>query len=151
MLFRSKWFYIGGAVGSGKTHICTAICNELLKKRAVTYMPWREEAVKLKTIVNDISYQVEMDKLKKVDVLYIDDFLKTKSGDQPTGGDINIAFEIINYRYNNSLTTIISSERTINEVIKVDEATGSRIFQFAKEYGIDLGKDKAKNMRLMSR
>ena len=36
---REGWFYIGGQVGAGKTHICTAIANRLLLQgKGVRYM-----------------------------------------------------------------------------------------------------------------
>mgnify|MGYP007129053868 CR=1 FL=1 len=36
---REGWFYIGGQVGAGKTHICTAIANRLmLQGKGVRYM-----------------------------------------------------------------------------------------------------------------
>ena len=47
------------------------------------------------------------------------------AGKPITQGDINIAFEIINYRYINDLITIISSELLLDEIINIDEATGS--------------------------
>lgn len=120
------WFFIGGQVGSGKTHICTAICGELLKKCVeVKYMLWRNEASRLKAKVNDDSYEELIKPLKEARVLYIDDFFKGGV----TTGDINLAFEIINDRYNKGLATIISSEKMMSEVLDIDEAIGSRIVE----------------------
>ncbi len=118
------WFYIGGQVGSGKTHICTAICGELLRKGVeVKYMLWRNEASRLKAKVNDDEYETLMKPLREARVLYIDDFFKGGV----TTGDTNLAFEIINDRYNKGLATVISSEKTLMEVLEIDEAIGSRI------------------------
>ena len=48
------WFFIGGQTGAGKTHICTAICRELLLSgRSVKYMLWRDDIVKIKGCAND--------------------------------------------------------------------------------------------------
>ena len=84
------WFFISGRPGSGKTHLCTGICNELLNDGVkVLYMVWREEAVKLKYAVNDKKdnyYERRMKELKEVPVLYIDDLLK---GSMITGGDVH--------------------------------------------------------------
>lgn len=149
--YENKWFYIGGQVGCGKTHICTAIVGELFRRgKTGQYMLWRDEAVKLKANVNDSTeYQKLINPLKTVDVLYIDDFFKTERDKLPTQADINIAFEIINYRYNNDeLITIISSERTINDLLDIDEAVGSRIYERTKESNVIIGKDKNKNYRL---
>lgn len=146
-----KWFYIGGQVGCGKTHICTAIVNELFKQGfAGRYMLWRDEAVKLKSNVNDSAeYQKLISPLKTVDVLYIDDFFKTEKGKSPTQADVNVAFEILNYRYNSEdLITIISSERTIENLIDIDEAVGSRIYERTRNSNIIIGADRRKNYRL---
>lgn len=146
-----KWFYIGGQVGCGKTHICTAIVGELMNSgKSARYMLWRDEAVKLKACVNDDrEYYSVINPLKTVDVLYIDDFFKTQQGKEPTQGDINIAFELLNYRYNSKdLITIISCEKTVDDLISIDEAIGSRIYQRTKDYCIVIEKDQSKNYRL---
>lgn len=144
------WFYIGGQVGSGKTHICTAIAAHYIKAgREVKYMLWSEEAKKLKSLVNDIGYQEEIAFYKNVDVLYIDDFLKVKNGENPTPADINLAFEIINHRLlSRDKITIISSEKTLDEMLDYDEATMSRIYQKTGIYKISVGRDKQRNYRL---
>ena len=148
------WFFIGGQVGAGKTHLCTAICREfLLDGKKVLYMLWRDEIVKIKGAVNDpITYSALIDKYKTADVLYIDDLFKTgKAADnttqRPTPADINAAFEIINYRYNNpAMLTIISSELTEDELLDIDEGVGSRIYERAK--AITIGKDHSRNYRI---
>jgi len=149
--YQEHWFYAGGQVGSGKTHLCTAIVGTLLKQgKSARYMLWRDEIVPLKAMVTDgDEYTKVIDELKTVDVLYIDDFFKTERGKSPTTADINVAFELLNYRYINSkLVTIISSERMINDVLAIDEAVGSRIYQRSKNYCIGIDYDKAKNYRL---
>jgi DNA replication protein DnaC len=147
-----KWFCIFGAVGSGKTHICTAICNKILKSGGkVSYMLWREESVRLKALINDESeYKRIFKQFKEADNLYIDDFFKGKKGASPTEADINLAFELINHRYYlpNS-KTIISSEKTFDEILELDEAIGSRISQRCGEYyRIKINPGDGKNWRL---
>lgn len=145
----AKWFYIGGQVGCGKSHICTAICGHYMKTgHEVLYMLWAEESKRLKAMVNDVSYHDTIGQYKSVDVLYIDDFLKVKSGESPTPADINLAFEIINHRLVENKITIISSEKTLDEVMEYDEATMSRIYQKTGIYKIGIGKDRSKNYRL---
>lgn len=148
------WFFIGGQSGAGKTHLCTAICREfLLAGTSVKYMLWRDDIVKLKNALGEpAQYDALMTEYKTVEVLYIDDLFKTGKGadgakQRPTSADINIAFEILNFRYNNpKLLTIISSECTVNDILDIDEATGGRIFEKAKAFS--LKPDKAKNYRL---
>lgn len=146
----AKWFYIGGQVGSGKTHICTAIASYYIKAgKEVRYMLWAEDSKFLKANVNENVYTERMADLKNADVLYIDDFLKVKQGEVPTPADINIAFEIINHRLmSNDKVTIISSEKQLNEVMDYDEATMSRIYQKTGQYKFSIAKDREKNYRL---
>lgn len=146
----AKWFFIGGQPGSGKTHICTAIAGYYIKKRYdVKYMLWCEDSKRLKALINEPEYQSDLNKYKDVPVLYIDDFLKTQHGELPTKGDINIAFELINHRLMNpDLITIISSEKTLSDILTYDEATMSRIYQKTGIYKINIAKDIGKNYRL---
>lgn len=146
----AKWFFIGGQVGCGKTHLCTAIASHYINRGAeVRYMLWAQDAKRLKALVNDIIYQEKIDIYKSVDVLYIDDFLKTKQGEAPTTADINLAFEILNHRLlDREKITIISSEKLLDEIIDYDEATMSRIKQKARRYTLNIKRDRSRNYRL---
>lgn len=149
-----RWLFVGGAVGSGKTHICTACAGKLLYKMPVKYMTWPGESAKLKAIVNDDEeYGREMGILKETALLYIDDFFKPIKDDYgikpPTAADVRIAYEIINHRYINKMPTIISSERYLSELIEVDEATGSRIAERSNGYCLTIGRDTKKNHRMI--
>jgi len=147
-----NWFYIGGQVGAGKSHVCTAIVIELINRgNAALYMKWRDDSINMKRSImsDDQVYADEMNKYKTVKVLYIDDFFKTERGKAPSAADINLAFELLNYRYNNKdLVTIISSELSMQELLDVDEAIGSRIYQRSKGYYLAINKDSSKNMRM---
>ena len=126
------WFYISGRPGSGKTHICTAICRRFLKNnQSVYYVIWPDEAGKLKLMKAgdppDPEYMKELERLKTVAVLYIDDFFKGKV----TDADKNLAGEILNARYNKAdLRTIISSELNLNQL--GDMALSGRINERAR-------------------
>lgn len=140
----NQWFFIAGTPGTGKTHLCTAIAGKLLESgREVRYMLWREEAPKLKAAVTDRElYENEMQKWKKTGVLYIDDFFKGGV----TEADKNLAFEILNARYiSPDAVTIISSEKSIEKILEIDEAIGSRIYERSKNFCI---KTPAQNWRL---
>lgn len=147
-----QWFFAGGQVGCGKTHICTAIINELLKNNlGCRYMMWRDEAVQLKALVNDFAeYHERVSQWIKAPILYIDDLFKTQNGKQPTQADVNLAFQIINARYQDKkYCTIISCEYTTAELMEIDEAVGSRIYERSKAYRVEIEKDMKKNYRVI--
>lgn len=150
-----KWFLAAGNAGSGKTHLCVAICREMMLRGMETrYVLWREIVARLRALTfRDAEYQSIMDEMKGVRVLYIDDFLKAGI-DQKTGEpkitpeDINIAFEILNARYNDqSIVTVISSERSLEDMIEIDQALGSRIYERSKGFILKLD-GKEKNWRM---
>lgn len=148
------WFYLGGQSGCGKSHLCTAIFREfLLEGKKAVYMAWRDEIAQIKGLATDAEQrQALIDRFKTAEVLYIDDLFKTgRNPDgyepKPTAADINAAFEIINYRYNNpALLTIISSELSVDELLDIDEAVGGRIFERSKS--ISIAKDRSRNYRI---
>lgn len=126
-------FIITGIPGSGKTHICVAMCSALLDQgKLVRYFVWRTDAAKLKAMVNSgEEYQAEINRLRNAPVLYIDDFFKGSV----TDADKNLAFTILNDRYNGKgKKTIISTELTIPELKKHDEAICGRIVERARGY-----------------
>jgi len=147
-----KTFYIGGQVGSGKTHICTAILNCLIEKELeCSYMVWNDIVTRLKqtTYGDEKQYNEYLNELKTISVLYIDDFFKIT----PSTADIDKAFQFINARYiaskNNKLITLFSSEKTFNELSQSDEAIASRIYEMANkgEFILSIQKDTNKNFR----
>ena len=154
----SGWWFIGGQSGAGKSHICTAIAvHHIRQGKEVRYMVWREEAPRIKALVNEAEeYEKLMRELKTVDVLYIDDLFKDSRGADglyrpPTSADIRLAFEIINYRYlNPALVTIISCEMQLTELDDIDEGVAGRIAMKSKPggYCFSLKPDKAKNWRM---
>lgn len=148
---RRPWLYIGGSPGSGKTHICTAVCGELLKKNiSVRYMQWLDVARRLKAIVNDESFDDEVEKYINVSVLYIDDLLKQKYVPNPvfTDADIKIAFTILNGRYLQNKPTIITSEWDLmDQLMPADDGVFSRVYERSKGYTIMISRRPENNYR----
>ena len=138
------WFFIGGQVGAGKTHICKAILTELSQNRNVDSMDWISASRALKGMVNTPEYQTETLRYKKAQVLLIDDLFFGNV----TDADKALAREIIDYRYIENLTTIINSELTISEIAGIDEGTAGRIKERAGQYVMNLNKDMRKDMRI---
>lgn len=146
-----KWLAFLGASGSGKTHLCSAVAIELIRRgKEVKYMLWKDESRKIKNDNFDGDGTL-IELYKNVEVLYIDDLFKTgRSEDglqKPTAGDINIAFEIINSRVAQKKITIISSESSIDDLFDIDEAVAGRIKQMCGEYCLNISKGEGKNYR----
>lgn len=149
---KGRWLYIGGQVGVGKTHICSAVVGELLKMGyAARYIRWRDEVQQAKRLINDNEkYGKMIDGWKRVQVLYIDDLFK---GNSQTGtvkdADTNIAMEILDYRYHKKdLITILSGEKSLGYLMQIDEAVGSRIYERCKNgTSVYIEPAKGKNYR----
>lgn len=150
----SSWFLLCGQSGSGKTHLCTAISRQLLLDgHEVVYMPWREDISALKGLpLGSTERENQIARLKEAEVLYIDDLFKNgrdKDGNMdPTRTDVELAFEIINYRYNKGAPTILSTERSPQELLEIDQALGSRIMERAGENVFHIAPNRNRNYRL---
>lgn len=134
-----------GQIGAGKTHLGIAICGELMKKGVpVSYMAYRNVVTKLKqNIIDEDAYNRELNQYISARVLYIDDLLKGRL----TETDINIMYEIVNYRYMNNMPIIISTEKSPNDLLIFDEAIGSRLIEMCRGNIIQL-QGKELNYRL---
>jgi DNA replication protein DnaC len=138
-----------GQPGSGKTHLLTAIANNLISKEtSVLYFPYVEGFNDLKDDFSKLEEKLE--RMKKVDVLFIDDLFKpTKGVPRATEWTVEQMYAVINYRYLNHLPILISSELTVDELVDVDEALGTRIFQMCKDFTVVIkGERKELNHRL---
>lgn len=146
------WLLFCGQSGSGKTHLCTAVCRQLLLAgEEVRYMPWRQDIRGLKAM--EPANQIEaLKKLQTAPILFIDDLFKTgRAADgscNPTAADVGLAFDIINHRYTKRLTTIISTERSPAELLDIDEAVGGRIVEMAQGHTYSIEKKQGRNYRL---
>lgn len=148
---RKPWLYIGGNPGCGKTHICTAICGELLKRNVeVVYMQWLDESRRLKSFINEPDFDGLVDKYTDCKVLYIDDLFKQTYHGCPvlTDADIKMAFTIFNARYLQNKPTIISSEWSLESLLDSDEGVFSRVYERCKGFTVNVPRDMKYNYRL---
>ena len=105
----------------------------------------KDVITKLKqNMIDEEYYTKTISKYQLCEVLLIDDLFKGKINDT----DINIVFVIINYRYLNFLPIIVSSEFSIDKLLAFDEGVGSRIYEMAKDYVVEIEKDISNNYRL---
>lgn len=142
-----RWFWIGGQIGAGKTHICLATMINLSMRYNLNYkfFDFNAELTLLKQNQYDDKqkYKDLIYTYKNISILCIDDFFRT----EPSKTDINIMFEILNYRYINDKITIINSQMKLTEFANLDEALASRIFEKSKNFRIEIERDISKNYR----
>lgn len=134
-----------GQVGSGKTHLSMAVANKLMDNGVgVLYMSYRDSIMRLKqNIMDEGYYQREVLKFKKARVLLIDDLFKGSV----SGSDLSVMYEILDYRYFNGLPVIVSCEKLVEDLLRVDEAVGSRLLEMSRGFVVEL-KGRKLNYRI---
>lgn len=137
---------LSGQSGVGKSHLAKALALKLITdhKKNVIYMPYIETMNKLKQLKMEGNYIGALTKYKNSEVLFIDDLLKGKI----TEADISILNEIFEYRVNNLLPTIVTTEYEPEALCTIDEALGGRIYFMCKDFIITVGKNSNYNFRL---
>lgn len=149
--FKGKTFYIGGQVGAGKTILCSTILCNIMKDNEICgydYMIWGDL---VRCLAFDDKDKREMQFYKDCDILYIDDFLRSSARNDLSlqSWERDVAMELINYRYINKKTTIISSELYYQELEKIDDAIATRIYENADfgKYCLSIKRDEKRNLR----
>lgn len=137
---RNNSLLLCGASGRGKTTLGMAVANNLIGRCVgVRYMPYRDEFTRLKQELvssDERKYNEHIYKLTNAKVLFMDDMLKGKI----TESDVNILYEIVNTRYLAKRPMIISTEKSLEELIDFDEAIGSRLAEMAQGYIVHFDK-----------
>ncbi|MBQ5825152.1 MAG: ATP-binding protein [Clostridia bacterium] len=145
----NEWMFMGGQCGSGKSHLCVAAAMKILKRgKAVRYFVWDDvyTDIALHTSIGTADEREEMvEALRNVEVLYIDDFLCQK---QPKEAEVKLASEILKYRYNKNLRTIISSEKTLDELYQITRGLAGRISEKSGKFLYNIDHDIKKDYRL---
>ena len=144
------WFFIGGQVGSGKSHICDAIAISIMRQgKSLKHMIWIDEVNRLKYHMED--NHLDMERYIEADVLYIDDLFKKGNSVTPSNIELELAYQILDARYRQRKVTIISTEKTLREILGYDQAIHRRIVEMSQKFQIQIGKDEAKNYSLKQR
>mgnify|MGYP004696269157 FL=1 len=108
-------------------------------------MHYRDVITKIKqNMIDEEYYRRSISKYQTCEILLIDDLFKGKVNES----DINIIFEIINYRYLNFMPVIVSSEFSVDKLLDFDEGVGSRIYEMCKDYIVEVEKTVLNNYRL---
>ncbi len=136
---------ISGGVGSGKTHLgIGAMLNLIEQNINCRYVEYHNMLVSLKqSIMDEESHTREINKYLNPKILFIDDFLKGKV----TQTDSNYIYRIVNTRYLQNKHMIISTEKTIGEMLEWDEAIASRIIEMSKDNILTFGETQNKRIK----
>ena len=142
------WMYIGGMSGAGKSHICTAAATRILQQgKVVKYVMWRDVFHKMESYrYEEEKYNELLKELSEVEVLILDDFLKGMDK-QKQGSALEIAFDLVNRRYNNRKATIFSSEIQLGELEVLDRALYGRIKERCGKFSLNIKNDESRNFR----
>lgn len=139
-----------GQPGSGKTHLLCAVANNLMTRRMVPvmYFPWVEGMSE--AAANNFEKKVQVtERMKRVDVLFIDDLFKPALGKHTVyDWQIKMLYEVLNHRYMSGKPIMVSSELSMNDMVLVDEGTATRIFEMAGTNVVALSAGLEKNYRL---
>ncbi len=117
------WLVFIGETGSGKTHLAAAIVNyryEIGKPAMFVVVP--DLLDHLRSAFNPdskISYDQLFESVKSAPLLVMDDF-----GEQSTNAWVREKlYQLINYRYNSRLPTVITTRLTIDEIMGGDDSS----------------------------
>ena len=137
-------FLLTGNPGTGKTHLGIAIMMQLVNQNVgCKYAEYISLIMRLKQCCMDtINYNKEINEYKNCTVLFLDDLLKGQTSE----ADRKYIYEIINYRYMTEKSIIVSTEKSLNELMDYDAAITSRIIEMCGKNIIDF--KNVPNMRL---
>ena len=143
-------FFVGGQSGAGKTHICSAMLGELAKHGICVYFfNYIQDMANLNRYQYNAEQKDEYESLlslyKQADILYFDDFMFG----EVSVSEQKIIFNIINHRYENDLPCIISSNKTMIDIEKINTPIFGRLYEMCGEFITNISSDNKKNYRLI--
>lgn len=124
-----------GVAGSGKTHLLTALSNNLMNRREVNvqYFPYVEGFNDLRDDFDLL--EKKMAAMKEAGVLFIDDLFKPVRGvPRCSEWELIQMYAVINHRYLNHLPVLISTELQGEALFEIDPALASRIIEMSKDF-----------------
>jgi len=122
------WLVFLGLTGCGKTHLAAAIVNyRYLNKEPALFVVVPEFLDHLRSTFSPeskVSYDQLFERVKTAPLLVLDDF-----GEQSTTAWAREKlYQVINYRYNARLATVISTRFSLQEILdEVDSSISSRL------------------------
>lgn len=125
--------FLHGSVGSGKTHLLVSIVRSMIENRVadpdqIRFIPMLDLLERVKRSW-DLGERDPVEKLKRIEVLFIDDLGMEIVRDWA----FQIFLNVITYRYNNELPTYLSSNLNESELLeRYGSAVMSRIAQMCQ-------------------
>lgn len=156
--FKDNWLVLTGMTGTGKTHLGIAAWNEVQRENVSKGIVKgiRAEMIVYNDLIAKItlgkrfneeesSFQI-IEKYKHVSILLIDDLFR----DNVNKESVEWIFQILNYRYDNKLTTIITTNHDYFELARINEPILGRMHERAQRgiYWAHFEEDKKTNHRL---
>ncbi len=119
-----KWILLTGTYGCGKTHLAAAIANHCLAQgQPVLFLNTPDLLDYLRATFapsSETTYNERFDEIRTAPLLILDD-LGTES---PTAWAVEKLYQILNYRYNAHLPTVITTNKELKDI---DQRIASRL------------------------
>jgi DNA replication protein DnaC len=109
------WMLLQGGYGCGKTHLAAAIANFAVSMGVPTLfltVPDLLDALRFSYNSEDTTFEERFDQIRNAQLLVLDDF----GTQNATGWAQEKLFQIINYRYINKLSTVITTNLLLDEI-----------------------------------
>jgi DNA replication protein DnaC len=109
------WLLLQGGYGSGKTHLAAAIANFAVGMGVPTLfltVPDLLDALRFAYGAEDTTFEERFDQIRNAKLLVLDDF----GTQNATGWAQEKLFQIINYRYINKFSTVITTNLSLDEI-----------------------------------
>ncbi|MDO4500019.1 MAG: ATP-binding protein [Erysipelotrichaceae bacterium] len=115
---RDKGLYIYGNLGVGKTYMCMALANSMVKKgKKTAFLKTNFFVNEMRKLVasNNQEYEAVIESIKKCDCLIMDD-IGSESVSSYSRDDL--LFNILDYRMENKLITVFTSNLSKDSLLK---------------------------------
>lgn len=126
------WLYFWWNIGSGKTHAATAVCNELIEQHftEILFVNMSDVSNRVRSSFDSAWNDSELfQDMKKVELLVIDDI----GVEKVTEWLSEQLFLVVNYRYENNLPIIVTSNQSLQDLAKIHKPQiASRLDEMCK-------------------
>lgn len=156
--FKDSWIVFSGQTGAGKTHLALATWNKvritnnkrkMIKGTKARIVLFNDLITELTTGLsfNTLETTEEvLEKYKTSTVLMIDDLFRSNVSEKAK----EWIFQILDYRSNNNMPTIITTNHSLVDIMKIDEPIQGRMFENTGRwtYWVEFDKNNNLNYRM---